>query len=124
MNIRKSFGGIAWALLGGVVIWACATLSTSRREVWDARSYWMFFYPVSIIVSAIIAYRYPRRPVLASLVLFEVQFVCGGIKAGELGNLWPISIVLFAIVSIPAMGAAWFAAGRSPYGEAGEKGGN
>jgi hypothetical protein len=112
---RKKLAGFAWAILGGVVIWAFASLSTTRREPWDAMSYWVFFYPLSIAAAAGIAHRHPRHPAILALLVFESQFLAMGIRMGELGNLWPIGMVLFALIALPAIGLALLVAQRSPY---------
>jgi hypothetical protein len=102
------------AALAGFALWGIASLVTSRQEPWDDSLYWVAVYPLAIAVSAALAYRYPLRPALLTLVVFEAQFLAMCVGSGEIGNLWPLGMALFAVISLPAMAAAKFAASRSP----------
>lgn len=48
------------------------------------------------------------------LVLFEAQFIAMCLRNGELGNLWPMGMLLFAVISLPGMLAAKVAARLNP----------
>jgi hypothetical protein len=86
-----------------------------RREPWDDSTYWVLIYPLAIVASAALAYRFPQRPVLWTLVVFESQFVAMCVRNGEVGNLWPLGMALFAVMALPGILAAKVIAGRSPY---------
>ena len=108
-----------WPLLAatllGLALWSLASLLTTRREPWDGSLYWVLVYPASLVACAALAYRAPQQPVLMSLVLFESQFLAQGVRAGDPGNLWPLGMVLFAVIAVPGIIAATVAARRSPY---------
>jgi hypothetical protein len=112
----------ALATLAGVVLWGVASLLSHKREPWDASVYWVTVYPLAIAMSAVLAYRYPQRPVLWALVIFESQFLAMCIRSREAGNLWPIGMLLFAVVALPAIAAAKIAAARSPHANVPEQG--
>jgi hypothetical protein len=94
------------AFLAGALLWFAASLLTARREPWDSSAYWAVVYPLSIVGCAALGYRYPDRPWRWALVLFEAQFVAMCVRTGEVGNLWPMGMALFAIVAIPGVVAA------------------
>jgi hypothetical protein len=101
---------LAIALVAGIVLWFAASFITGRREPWDSSSYWWLIYPVAIAACGYLGYRYPARAWLAAFILFQAQFVGMVIRNGELGNLWPLGLALFAIIAIPGMIVAALAA--------------
>jgi hypothetical protein len=101
---------LAIALVAGVVLWFAASFITGRREPWDSSTYWWLIYPVAIAACGYLGYRYPARAWLSAFVLFQAQFVGMVIRNGELGNLWPLGLALFAIIAIPGMVVAALAA--------------
>jgi hypothetical protein len=92
-------------------LWFWASLASGRREPWDAAAYWSLAYPAAILVAGILGYLFPARPWRWSLTLFLAQFAAMCIRNGELGNLWPLGLALFAVLSLPAValgqGGAW-----------------
>ena len=90
----------------GMAVWFAASTMTGRREAWDAEAYWIAAYPGAIAVSAVLGLLYPERPWRWAMTLFQAQFVAMCIRNGELGNLWPMGLVLFAVIALPAIGAA------------------
>jgi hypothetical protein len=106
-NARNAY---AIAFAAGIVIWFAATAASGRREAWDAGIYWMLFYPLAIAVAALLGYRHPDRPWRWAVTLFLAQFVAMGLRSGEIGSLAPLGLVVFGMLSLPAVAAARFAA--------------
>lgn len=106
------------AAVAGLLLWCVAAALTRRPEPWDSAAYWAVVYPVSIAACAGLGFRFPSRPWRWALVLFEAQFVAMALRKGELGNLWPLGMVLFAVIAVPGMAAAALAARRSRRAEA------
>jgi len=94
------------AIVAGMALWLVAAIATGKREPWDGAFYWSVAYPVSIGVCAFLGHAFPDRPWRWALVLFEAQFLAMCIRNGELGNLWPMGMVVFAIVAVPGVVAA------------------
>jgi hypothetical protein len=90
----------------GAALWSAAALISGRPEPWDGAGYWALAYPLSILACALLGYSYPERSWRWALLLFEAQFVAMCVRNGELGNLWPLGMVLFAIVALPGVFAA------------------
>lgn len=99
--------------LAGIALWFLAAVLTTKREPWDSNTYWVFVYPLALFACALLGRRFPDRPWRWALVLFEAQFLAMAVRNGELGNLWPIGMLMFAIVALPGMGIAQFAARRA-----------
>jgi hypothetical protein len=110
MPANKPTTPLAIALVAGIVIWLAASFIMGKKEPWDSSVYWWLVYPLAIAACGFLGYRYPERPWLSSLVLFEGQFVGMVIRSGEVGNLWPLGMALLAIMAIPGMIVAALAA--------------
>lgn len=101
---------LAIAMAAGMALWLGASWLGGRREAWDTPVYWVIAYPLAILVAAGLGYAYPDRPKLAALALFAAQFAAMGLRSGDLGNLWPLGPAVFAVLAMPAVVAAQFAA--------------
>ncbi|MGC4084679.1 MAG: hypothetical protein QM736_21830 [Vicinamibacterales bacterium] len=110
---RKTAVPLCVALVIGVALWIAASLATGKREPWDASVYWTVAYPLALVASAGLGFVFHDRPWRWGLALFEGQFVGMVIRNGELGGLWPLGMALFAIIALPAIGAAHVAASLS-----------
>ncbi len=91
------------AMVVGALLWILASVLGGRREPWDSAAYWGFAYPAAIFVAGCIGFFFPDRPWRWALALFGAQFVAMCILNGDLGNLWPLGLVLFAILATPAV---------------------
>jgi hypothetical protein len=98
------------AVLLGVALWLLGALVTPTREPWDSRAYWFFVYPLALAACALLGHRYPTRSWRWALIVFESQFLAMCARNGELGNLWPMGMLLFAFVALPGVAAARVAA--------------
>ena len=107
---RSTLEAAGIAAAAGVALWFVSSLLTGKREPWDASAYWAVAYPLAILACAFLGRRYPERPWRWPLVLFEAQFIAMCVRNGELGNLWPLGMLLFAVVSLPGIVAATVAA--------------
>lgn len=110
MDDRKTAAPYVLAILAGMVLWFAASLLGGRREAWDSSVYWSLAYPLAIIVCAYIGHAWPQRAWRAVLVLFAAQFVAMCIRNGEIGNLWPLGLVMFGVLALPGIAAAQLAA--------------
>ena len=108
----------AIAAIAGVALWIGASVISGKREAWDAAIYWTAAYPIAVVVSGLLGFLFPQRPWRWALALFLFQFVGMAIRNGELGGLWPLGLVMFAVLSIPgillARLAAWLRAKLRP----------
>ena len=118
MTTRSAFAPVTIAVAVGFALWFTTSVLTGRREPWDALAYWVIAYPAAILVCALLGYSYPERPWRWALVLFVSQFLAMCVRNGELGNLWPLGMALFAVIGLPGVFAAKVASRFSrPSGE-------
>lgn len=106
VNDRSTLLPILASIAAGVALFVLTAVFTNKREPWDSSLYWSASYPLAIVVSAVLGYRYPERSWRWPLWLFESQFIAMCIRNGELGNLWPMGMVMFGIIALPAILAA------------------
>ncbi len=98
------------AAVAGMALWIGASALSGRREAWDAPIYWSAAYPAALVLCALLGWLWPRKPWRWALALFLFQFVGMAIRNGELGGLWPLGLILFAVLSLPGMLVAHVAA--------------
>ena len=107
---HSGVGPLAIALLLGAALWTAASLASGRREAWDAPVYWALAYPAALVASAVLGYFFPVRTWRWPLALFAGQFIAMVIRSDELGGLWPLGLVMFGVLALPAFVAARIAA--------------
>jgi hypothetical protein len=91
------------AALTGIALWLWATIASGAREPWDVPLYWNAIYPIAMMVAAALGYAFPDKPWRWALTIFIAQFAAMTVRAGELGNLWPLGLLLFFALSVPGM---------------------
>ena len=94
---------VAIAAVAGVVLWIAASVMSGKREAWDADIYWTVAYPVALALCGLLGIVWPQKPWRWALALFLFQFVGMAIRNGELGGLWPLGLILLAVLSLPGM---------------------
>lgn len=110
MAHRSTVKAVTIALVVGSTLWFVTSLLTGEREPWDASAYWALAYPLAVLACALLGYSYPERPWRWPLLLFAAQFIAMCLRNGELGNLWPLGMALFAVLALPGIVAAKIAA--------------
>lgn len=89
--------------MAGISLWFWAALASGAREPWDVPLYWNAVYPVAMVVAGALGYAFPERPWRWALTMFIAQFVAMTLRASELGNLWPLGLLMFVALSLPGM---------------------
>ena len=105
------------AIVGGLLLMFAAAEVSGRREAWDSGIYWAVFYPISIVACGVLGYSFPERAWRWAPALFLGQCVAMLLRNGELGNLFPLGLILFGILSLPGVAVAKLGAklkGRAP----------
>ena len=114
MTQRKTQGAAVLAAVVGAGLWLLATVLSGRREPWDGGGYWMVAYPLALLACAALGRLFPQRPWRWPLLLFAGQFLALCVRNGELGNLWPLGLVLFGLLALPGVFFAALAARFAP----------
>lgn len=106
MNNRDARLPFVIAAVAGMALWFIASFKLGKREPWDDQFYWGAVYPIAVLASGVMGVFFPDRPWRWVLTLFLAQCVAMTIRNGELGNLWPLGMLLFCIIAIPAIALA------------------
>ncbi len=93
------------AVLAGAGIWIAIAAAYGRREAWDATAYFSVGIPAVCLVSMVLAFRRPRRAWRWGVLPMAGQFAWMLLTQGP-GNLLPLGIAMFAVLSIPSVIAA------------------
>lgn len=84
----------------GIGVWG------GRTEAWDSSLYWSVGFPFMLIAVLFIALKWPEKPWRYGIVAMVVQALVGFIQTFPNINLWPLSLFMFLILSLPLVLAA------------------
>jgi hypothetical protein len=110
MNGSRPGTPYAIASIAGMALWFAASAVAGRQEAWDAGIYWSLFYPLAIGACGLLGYLFPERPWRWPVALFLAQCVAMMLRSGEIGNLFPLGVFLFGVLSLPGVAVARFGA--------------
>jgi hypothetical protein len=89
------------AVATGVALEAGIGAWSGRREAWDSAIYWMVGLPAAGLVSVAIGLLARRSDWLWTAAIVPSQVMTMMVKSGEIGNLWPLTLVFSSILSAP-----------------------
>lgn len=102
MIVRTEKSAYLYACGAGAITWIGTGLLSHRTEAWDASLYWVAAYPALALVLAWISYEMPARPwrwpFAAMFTQAAVLFL-----SNPSGNLLPLGLIVFAVLSLPLM---------------------
>lgn len=116
MNGRAFARPAVLAFAAGGALWLLAGALGRRREPWDSAAYWAIAYPLALVACAVLGWCYPERPARWAWALFAGQFVAMVVRNGGLGGMWPLGLAMFAVLALPGVLAARWAARLSRAG--------
>lgn len=98
-----------------VAVWLAPWLLLGRKEAWDHWTYFIVSIPTMSAVAAYAGFRARSRWWRWPLTLVLAQFVTA-LLLGGFGNLFPLGVIVFAVLAVPmaitAAVAAWIARRR------------
>jgi hypothetical protein len=93
------------AALFGAAIWMLIAQASGRREAWDSGLYFSVGIPAVCLVAMACAYVEPNRSWRWGVLPLVGQFVWMLLSLGP-GNLLPLGVIVFGVLSIPPIIAA------------------
>ena len=109
MRARDSLLAHVLSGMAGLALWAATATVTGKREPWDAGTYWTVSYPLAIFGSAVLGFLFPERAWRWAATLMLMQFVVMIAMGSGLG-LWPLGLIVLAVLAAPAAFAGVLAA--------------
>lgn len=85
----------------GVGVWVGIGSWRGIREPWDSPEYWTVGLPVMAFCVFLIAVFAPQKPWRWAGVMMLAQAVCGFVQAFPDVSLWPLSLVMHLLLTIP-----------------------
>lgn len=85
----------------GVALEVWISLATGRREAWDSTLYWTAGLPIAVLVSGGIGYLTRGAGWLAAVLVVPGQVLAMMYRTGEIGNLWPLTLLLSVVLGLP-----------------------
>jgi NAD/NADP transhydrogenase beta subunit len=95
------------AISTGVALELAVHAISGRREAWDSEYYWMLGLPIAVLISIAIGFLSRRSGWLAALLIVPSQVMTMMLRSGEVGGLWPLTVVLSSILGAPFLFAAF-----------------
>jgi hypothetical protein len=89
----------------GAAIWILIALASGRREAWDSGLYFSVGMPVVCLVSMTFAFFEPNRSWRWGGLPLVGHFVWMLLSQGP-GNLLPLGVIVFGVLSVPPIIAA------------------
>ena len=87
--------------LVGAVTWLGIGAWSGRSEAWDSDLFWSVGTIAMIFAVIFISYIWPERSWRWGFTIIGAQAIVGLVQAFPHINLWPLSLVLFFIMSLP-----------------------
>ena len=84
----------------GAAIWIFIALASGRNEAWDSSLYFSVGIPAVCLVSMAFAFFGPKRSWRWGVLPMVGQFVWMLLSLGP-GNLLPLGVIVFGVLSIP-----------------------
>jgi hypothetical protein len=100
--MKKDYLLYAVAALIGVAIWVAIAAISGKREAWDSDIYFSVGMTVACVASFVLGSIEPERPWRWGALPFAGQFVAMLAMAG-VGSLLPLGVIMFGVLSIPAI---------------------
>jgi hypothetical protein len=113
-----------WALFGisaivGASIWLVISWVTGKQEAWDSSYYFLYGIPIMMLMAGTLGFILPIRPWRWGItIVFSQALIL--ILQKPMGNLLPLGLVLFGMLSLPVILAAYLGAfARNKFGSMG-----
>lgn len=109
MSPPASLPGYVAAGLAGATLWIATSVISGRTEAWDSPLYFSVAYPLAIALAGTLGYLFPHKAWRWGLTVMLVQAVVHAFTAKSFGLL-PLGLMLFGILALPPIIAAWIMA--------------
>ncbi|HLC09195.1 MAG TPA: hypothetical protein VJK06_07925 [Methyloceanibacter sp.] len=112
----------ALSILAGIVSWEIVRhLGGNHREAWDDPVYWQFGYLSLLVVAFLLGAVWREQPWRWGALIMVGQAIWSlglAIITDGVPNLFPLGLVMFALLSLPLMGVSYLGAwiGRAMFG--------
>ena len=107
--IKKDHKLYAIAIGTGLLVWVSTAWVSGKTEAWDTPEYFSLGIPFMCLVAVALAVMEPKRPWRWAFLPLLAQAALMTLQQG-FGNLMPAGILVFLVLSVPLLIAAWIGA--------------
>jgi hypothetical protein len=100
--MKKEYWLYVLAVVAGTVVWVVVSEASGRREAWDSQWYFLISIPVVCVVSAALGFVEPSKSWRWGVAPLVGQFSWMLFTQGP-GNLLPLGVVVFGVLSVPSI---------------------
>jgi hypothetical protein len=97
---------ILLAIAIGVALEVGIGAMSGRREAWDSGQYWSVGLPFASVAALLLGYFASGRNWRWAILIVPAQLTAMMVKSGGIGTLWPLMLVLGAVLSLPFVAVA------------------
>jgi len=95
------------AVVTGVALELGVHALSGRSEAWDSAIYWTAGLPIALAISVAIGALSVRREWLWTFLIVPSQVTTMMVRSGEIGTLWPLTLVITSILGAPFVVASF-----------------
>ena len=98
------------AVVAGVLSWDLVRLFGNRAEAWDDPVYWQLALPLMLFTALLLGAACRDRPWrwVAAMVGGQAAWaLLLSVIAGGLPNLFPLGLLMFGLIAVPCLAAAY-----------------
>jgi hypothetical protein len=98
---------IVISIVTGVALELVIHALSGRREGWDSPQFWTIGLPAAFAIAAAMGYLSRGRDWLWTWLIVPGQVMTMMVRNGEIGGLWPLTVILSGILSAPFIAMAF-----------------
>lgn len=98
---------VAFSVATGCGLELGVHLLSGRREAWDSAQFWTLGLPLALVASFVIGRLALPGDWVWTLAVAPAQVLTMMVRSGEFGSLWPLTLALSTILSVPFLAAAF-----------------
>jgi hypothetical protein len=91
----------------GVLLEIGVFMVSGRREAWDSPVFWTAGLPIAALIAFAVGFLAAGSDWLWTAIIAPSQVLTMMARSGQMGNLWPLTLVLSSILSAPFIGVAF-----------------
>jgi len=92
---------VALCITIGVALELGVHVMSGRKEAWDSAEYWTIGMPLALLAAFAIGMLSTSSDWVWTLAVAPAQVMTMMLRSGEMGSLWPLTLMLSTILSVP-----------------------
>jgi hypothetical protein len=100
--MKKDYWLYGLAIMIGIAAWIAVSTASGRREAWDSEWYFLIGTPAVCLASAVLGFLEPSKSWRWGVAPLVGQFSWMLVTQGP-GNLLPLGVVVFGVLSVPSI---------------------